>query len=195
MWPSRSLFLDLSMPDRDHFFGLDPVHRQLLIGSALAVGGILAYLLLRRKPVKTLPVGEGWWGAGEKPPSEDESIRPFTVETSDKEIEVFYFIDVYQTKTRCKELDKDMLFNRTSTSALMEAVTRILWKVAPSSMASIPLTSRKWFHTGKTSLTGRSRWQFLTNIHTTKLKLKVGRLRGRRYMADIYIPLLKMSVF
>ncbi|XP_056904427.1 epoxide hydrolase 1 [Takifugu flavidus] len=71
----------------DHFFGLDPVHRQLLVGSALAVGGILAYLLLRRKPVKSIPVGEGWWGAGEKPQSEDESIRPFTVETSDKEIE------------------------------------------------------------------------------------------------------------
>lgn len=94
----HGLFLDLSMPDRDHFFGLDPVHWQLLVGSTLAVGGILAYLLLRRKPVKSIPVGEGWWGAGEKPLSEDESIHPFTVETSDKEIEVFHFILLTSTK-------------------------------------------------------------------------------------------------
>lgn len=83
---------------RDHYFGLDPLHQQLVIGSALAVGGILAYLLLRKKPLKSIPVGEGWWGAGEKPLSEDDKIHPFKVQTSDEEIQVRYFIDVYKIK-------------------------------------------------------------------------------------------------
>lgn len=48
----------------------------------------------------------------------------------------------------------------------------------PSSLASIPLTSRKWFHTGEMSLTGRNGWKSLTNIHTTKLRLKVERFLG-----------------
>lgn len=35
-------------------------------------------------------MGDGWWGSGEKPlkGKEDESIRPFKIETSDEEIEV-----------------------------------------------------------------------------------------------------------
>lgn len=77
---------------------MDPLHQQLVIGSALAVGGILAYLLLRKKPLKSIPVGEGWWGAGEKPLSEDDKIHPFKVQTSDEEIQVRYFIDVYKMK-------------------------------------------------------------------------------------------------
>lgn len=88
----------LSTPYRDHYFGLDPLHQQLVIGSALAVGGILAYLLLRKKTLKSIPVGEGWWGAGEKPLSEDDKIQPFKVQTSDEEIQVRYFIDVYKMK-------------------------------------------------------------------------------------------------
>lgn len=76
------------MSDRNHFFGWDLLCQQLVIGSTLAFGGIIAYLLLRRNPVTSIPVGEGWWGAGEKPLSEDENIHPFTVQTSDKEIEV-----------------------------------------------------------------------------------------------------------
>lgn len=77
---------------RETFFGLDVAQQQLLIGCAVAtaaVGGILTYAMQRRSKVKTIPVGDGWWGAGEKPPSEDEKIYPFTVQTSDKEIEVF----------------------------------------------------------------------------------------------------------
>uniref|UniRef100_A0AAQ5XCA9 Epoxide hydrolase n=1 Tax=Amphiprion ocellaris TaxID=80972 RepID=A0AAQ5XCA9_AMPOC len=42
------------------------------------------------RKVKTIPLGEGWWGAGEKPLSEDQKIYPFTVQTSDKEIEDLY---------------------------------------------------------------------------------------------------------
>ncbi|MEQ2221969.1 epoxide hydrolase [Ilyodon furcidens] len=72
---------------KESFFGLDVVQQQLLIGCAVAAGGVLAYAMQRRSKVKTIPVGEGWWGAGEKPPSEDENIYPFTVQTSDKEIE------------------------------------------------------------------------------------------------------------
>lgn len=91
-------FLNLSSPDRDHFLALDAVQLQLLVGSALAVGGIVAYFLLRRKPVTCVPFGEGWWGAGEKPASEDEGIHPFTVQTSDEEIEVFRPVLLASTK-------------------------------------------------------------------------------------------------
>ncbi|KAM3863029.1 epoxide hydrolase 1 [Diretmus argenteus] len=64
--------------------------QQLLIGSTLAVGGILAYLVHKRREAKTIPLGEGWWGAGEKPLSEDDTIHPFEVQTSDQEIEDLY---------------------------------------------------------------------------------------------------------
>ncbi|XP_071375594.1 epoxide hydrolase 1 [Centroberyx affinis] len=69
------------------FFSLDAAHQQLLIGSGVAAGGILAYLLLKRREVKSIPLGEGWWGAGEKPLSEEDKIYPFEVQTSDEEIE------------------------------------------------------------------------------------------------------------
>ncbi|KAM4598837.1 epoxide hydrolase 1 [Fundulus diaphanus] len=75
---------------KETFFGLDAVHQRLLVGCAVAAaaaGGILTYAVQRRSKARTIPVGEGWWGAGEKPPSEDETIYPFTVQTSDKEIE------------------------------------------------------------------------------------------------------------
>lgn len=73
---------------RETFFGLDVVQQQLLIGSAVAAGGILAYLGHRRRQVRSIPLGEGWWGAGVKPLSEDHQIYPFKVQTSDKEIKV-----------------------------------------------------------------------------------------------------------
>ncbi|XP_008281713.1 epoxide hydrolase 1 [Stegastes partitus] len=72
---------------KETFFGLDVVQQQILIGSAVAAGGILAYMVHRSRRVKPVPLGEGWWGAGAKPLSEDEKIYPFTVQTSDKEIE------------------------------------------------------------------------------------------------------------
>lgn len=59
-----------------------------MIGSAVAAGGILIHLLYKRRQVKSIPLGEGWWGAGQKPLSEDEQIHPFEVQTSDEEIEV-----------------------------------------------------------------------------------------------------------
>ncbi|XP_014862842.1 PREDICTED: epoxide hydrolase 1 isoform X2 [Poecilia mexicana] len=75
---------------KDTFFGLDVAQQQLLIGCAVAAaaaGGILTYAMQRRSKVRTIPVGDGWWGAGEKPLLEDQKIYPFTVETSDEEIE------------------------------------------------------------------------------------------------------------
>lgn len=70
---------------------MDAVQRQLLIGSAVAAGGILlAYIVHKRRQVKSIPLGEGWWGAGEKPLSEDDTIYPFKVQTSDKEIKVLF---------------------------------------------------------------------------------------------------------
>lgn len=72
---------------KETFFGLDVIHQQIIIGCAVAAGGILAYAMFRRNKVKTVPLGDGWWGAGQKPVSEDGKIYPFTVQTSDKEIE------------------------------------------------------------------------------------------------------------
>lgn len=73
---------------RETFFGLDAVQQRLVIGSAVAAGGILAYAVHKRNQVRSIPLGEGWWGAGEKPLSEDEKIYPFMVQTSDEEIKV-----------------------------------------------------------------------------------------------------------
>lgn len=85
---SNDFFSYFSTPCRDTFRGLDAVQQQLLIGSAVAVGGVLAYMVHKRRQVKTIPLGEGWWGAGKKPLSEDDKIYPFIVETSDEEIKV-----------------------------------------------------------------------------------------------------------
>ncbi|XP_026212295.1 epoxide hydrolase 1 [Anabas testudineus] len=75
---------------KETFFGLDAVQKQVLIGSAVAAGGVLAYLVHKRRQIQTIPLGEGWWGAGEKPLSEDYKIYPFKVQTSDEEIRDLY---------------------------------------------------------------------------------------------------------
>ena len=88
---SSLLSLYISTLCREAFFGLDAAQQQqLLIGSAVAAGGALAYIVHRRRQVKSIPLGEGWWGAGEKPLSEDENIYPFKVQTSDEEIRVIF---------------------------------------------------------------------------------------------------------
>ncbi|XP_074945327.1 epoxide hydrolase 1-like isoform X3 [Phalacrocorax aristotelis] len=57
--------------------------------ATLGVGGMLVYWLRSRHTIKTIEMGDGWWGSGERPlkGKEDESIHPFKIETSDKEIE------------------------------------------------------------------------------------------------------------
>ncbi|KAM9195650.1 epoxide hydrolase 1-like [Mergus octosetaceus] len=61
----------------------------LVPAAALGVGGVVVCWLMSRRKVKRLEVGDGWWGSGERPlrEKEDERIRPFKIETSDKEIE------------------------------------------------------------------------------------------------------------
>ncbi|XP_062286199.1 epoxide hydrolase 1 [Scomber scombrus] len=71
---------------KEAFLGLDAVHQRLLIGTAVAAGGALAYIVHKRREVKSIPLGEGWWGAGEKPLSEDDKIYTFEVQTSDEDI-------------------------------------------------------------------------------------------------------------
>ncbi|XP_052661224.1 LOW QUALITY PROTEIN: epoxide hydrolase 1-like [Harpia harpyja] len=57
--------------------------------AALGFGGMLVYWMRSRQKIKTIEMGDGWWGSGERAlkGKEDESIRPFKIETSDKEIE------------------------------------------------------------------------------------------------------------
>lgn len=58
----------------------------LEVALALLLGAV-AYLLLFRTKEEILPVGDGWWGEGQRPESgEDETIRPFKVETSEEEL-------------------------------------------------------------------------------------------------------------
>lgn len=79
---------------RDSFFALDAIQRRFVVGSAVAAGAILSYVLQKRRQLKSIPVGEGWWRAGEKQLSQDEMIYPFQVQTSDEEIKVFFSVDV-----------------------------------------------------------------------------------------------------
>lgn len=59
---------------------------ELLLASAL---GLVIYWFVSQDKEEALPLGDGWWGPGSKPTArEDESIRPFKVETSDEEIKV-----------------------------------------------------------------------------------------------------------
>nr|XP_013026466.2 epoxide hydrolase 1-like isoform X1 [Anser cygnoides] len=61
----------------------------LVPAAALGVGGMVVCWLMSRRKIKRLEMGDGWWGSGERPlrENEDERIRPFKIETSDKEIE------------------------------------------------------------------------------------------------------------
>lgn len=104
---------------KETFFGLGVVQQQLLIGSAVAAGGILTYVVYKRKKAKTIPLGEGWWGAGEKTRSEDQKIYPFQVQTSDKEIK-----DLYERidRTRYAEPLEDSRFHYGFNSTYLKKV-------------------------------------------------------------------------
>ncbi|XP_051981060.1 epoxide hydrolase 1-like [Xyrauchen texanus] len=71
---------------RDTLRNLDQGKLQLLALSSAGIGGLLCYLAWRKSP-KKIPIGDGWWGAGEKSITEDKSIHKFVVETSVEEIE------------------------------------------------------------------------------------------------------------
>lgn len=59
---------------------------EILLASVL---GFVIYWFVSRDKEETLPLEDGWWGPGARPTGvEDESIRPFKVETSDEEINV-----------------------------------------------------------------------------------------------------------
>ncbi|NWS81086.1 HYEP hydrolase, partial [Toxostoma redivivum] len=57
--------------------------------AALGVGGVLFCWLKSGHKMKIIDMGDGWWGSGERSlkGKEDATIRPFKIETSDKEIE------------------------------------------------------------------------------------------------------------
>ncbi|XP_049456897.1 epoxide hydrolase 1 isoform X2 [Epinephelus fuscoguttatus] len=101
------------------FCGLDVFQQQLLIGSAVAAGGILAYMVYKRRQVKSIPLGEGWWGAGKKPLTTDDKIYPFKVQTSDMEIK-----DLYERidKTRFTDPLEDSCFHYGFSSTYLRKV-------------------------------------------------------------------------
>ncbi|XP_054432628.1 epoxide hydrolase 1 [Pteronotus mesoamericanus] len=62
---------------------------EILLATVL---GFVIYWFVSRDKEETLPLGDGWWGPGPRPgpAAEDESIRPFKVETSNEEIDDLY---------------------------------------------------------------------------------------------------------
>ncbi|XP_066474661.1 epoxide hydrolase 1-like [Tiliqua scincoides] len=71
----------------------DTPQRNVIAAScALGGGGLLVFWLLSRRRMKTLEMGDGWWGSGERPlrDKDGEGIRPFQVKTSEKEIQDLY---------------------------------------------------------------------------------------------------------
>uniref|UniRef100_A0A3P9A0G0 Epoxide hydrolase n=1 Tax=Esox lucius TaxID=8010 RepID=A0A3P9A0G0_ESOLU len=48
------------------------------------------YQAYRGRKTQNIPMGDGWWGPGHKPHSEDEKVLPFEVQTSDSEIQDLY---------------------------------------------------------------------------------------------------------
>ncbi|XP_037366254.1 epoxide hydrolase 1 [Talpa occidentalis] len=57
---------------------------EILLASVLS---FVIYWFVSRDKEETLPLEDGWWGPGVRPTAkEDESIRPFKVETSDEEL-------------------------------------------------------------------------------------------------------------
>ncbi|XP_062323675.1 epoxide hydrolase 1 [Osmerus eperlanus] len=86
---------------------------------ALVVGGVI-YFLVQRSRKQVLKTEDGWWGAGAPPGGEeDQSIRPFTVQTSDGEIE-----DLYRRidQTRPVESLEDSQFNYGFNSIYLQKV-------------------------------------------------------------------------
>ncbi|KAM5164435.1 epoxide hydrolase 1 [Mantella aurantiaca] len=65
----------------------------LEIVGALVVAAVLYHFVFGKKE-DTLPMGDGWWGAGQRQDAENEDIRPFKIETSDEELnDLFHRID------------------------------------------------------------------------------------------------------
>ncbi|KAF5914082.1 hypothetical protein HPG69_010241 [Diceros bicornis minor] len=57
---------------------------EIFLASVL---GYVIYWFVAKDKEETLPLEDGWWGPGVRPTArEDESIRPFKVETSDEQI-------------------------------------------------------------------------------------------------------------
>ncbi|XP_042330036.1 LOW QUALITY PROTEIN: epoxide hydrolase 1-like [Sceloporus undulatus] len=69
-----------------------PQRNVIAASCALGGGSLLVFWLLSRHRTRTIEMGDGWWGSGEKPSrdKENESIRPFQVKTSEKEIQDLY---------------------------------------------------------------------------------------------------------
>uniref|UniRef100_A0A8C9TJA7 Epoxide hydrolase n=1 Tax=Scleropages formosus TaxID=113540 RepID=A0A8C9TJA7_SCLFO len=70
---------------------LEPPRSHLLAASVVGFGGLLACYVACRRKTKAIPMGNGWWGRGQKPlAEEDERIHHFEVKTSDEEIQDLY---------------------------------------------------------------------------------------------------------
>lgn len=78
-------------PCRQAISGLDQNTLKVFAVSSVGIGGLLCYLAWRKIPQK-IPVGDGWWIAGEMPLIEDKTVRPFVVETSEQMLQVIKIV-------------------------------------------------------------------------------------------------------
>uniref|UniRef100_A0A2D4HJY5 Epoxide hydrolase N-terminal domain-containing protein n=1 Tax=Micrurus lemniscatus lemniscatus TaxID=129467 RepID=A0A2D4HJY5_MICLE len=115
-----------------------------------AVLGTIIYLFLNKTKEEVLPMGDGWWAAGAKPDSEeDTTIRPFKVVTSEEEIQ-----DLHQRldKARFAEPLEDSYFHYGFNATYLKKKLSLI---------------------GETNSTGRNKWKFSINSHNSKQRLKV----------------------
>lgn len=62
------------------------------LAVALVLGAVVAVLFLKKKK-SVLKAKDDWWGEGSGPQGpEDDSIRPFKIDTTSEEIEVNHII-------------------------------------------------------------------------------------------------------
>ncbi|XP_077586566.1 epoxide hydrolase 1 [Stigmatopora nigra] len=106
---------------RDSFLNMDAFHKHIVIGTAITAGVALLYIRHRRRnKVQTIPIGEGWWGAGERIQSEDNNIYPFEVQTTDDEIK-----DLHERLDKSRYTDplEDESFQYGFNSTYLKTVT------------------------------------------------------------------------
>nr|DBA27311.1 TPA: hypothetical protein GDO54_011473 [Pyxicephalus adspersus] len=90
----------------------------LEIIGALVVGFLLYHFVFGKKD-DTLPMGDGWWGPGQRRDDDNEEIRPFKIETSEEELnDLFNRID----QTRYTEPLEGSRFNYGFNSTHLQKV-------------------------------------------------------------------------
>uniref|UniRef100_A0A8C5PHU6 Epoxide hydrolase n=1 Tax=Leptobrachium leishanense TaxID=445787 RepID=A0A8C5PHU6_9ANUR len=60
----------------------------VIVPATAGIGGVLACWILKGRKKKSIDLGDGWWGPGQRPhlQAEDTSVRPFRIEVSEGDL-------------------------------------------------------------------------------------------------------------